>query len=738
MLLISSFLSGRVADIDPPRREKHQQRQLDTHVNWLIGFRCQNRTTMMETYFQGGSAIQADNLHTFYLMSPNRSGYPVSYTHHQHQQQPHPPPPNMPLLNPAAGADSLNLGNMPQGLQPSQNFVGIPLPRSDDLNRPSPHEIPALHGLVPRVHYNLWSSLDPAAVGSHTQIPTAMSATAEDVVGLRRPVVTDQQGLFLSLSPHHNGVSGQQGPTPLLSPTSCASGEETRMPGASPSAVSVSLALNGLQNVILGSKYLDAAQQLLGEVVSLRKSSKAGPHMAEEAVDKKNNTAARKPVAGEGSNGGEESSCKRGVDLTTAQRLELQKKKAKLLNMLDEVEQKYKQYNTQMHIVVTSLGQAARVVSARTYTALASKIISKQFRCLKDAIAAQIKGLSKSLGEDDAMGGKGGVEEPRLRPTFVDHQLQQRQPLGMVQHNAWRPQRGLPEQAVSVLRAWLFDHFLHPYPKDSDKHKLAKQTGLTRNQVSNWFINARVRLWKPMVEEIYTEEMKAREHKGSDDTNSSKNDQQLNKKEEDGSTARIVEAKTLQRTQQEEKSTIGNRNNNLSNISTLSSAAAGATTLHAFPGFSLIGSPEMVPMVPRSPPAKKQRRNDMRNSLSSILSTESEMKPQETSRDLGHESNRLLASGGPNHGFGAHQIVDARFHGNGVSLTLGPPRCENLSLTGTHRKNYIPSENIQLARRLEMGTGEPDLSLHSTASYEMIDIQNRKRLAAQPLPDFVA
>jgi hypothetical protein len=28
-------------------------------------------------------------------------------------------------------------------------------------------------------------------------------------------------------------------------------------------------------------------------------------------------------------------------------------------------------------------------------------------------------------------------------------------------------------------------------------------------QVSNWFINARVRLWKPMVEEMYVEEMKA-------------------------------------------------------------------------------------------------------------------------------------------------------------------------------------------------------------------------------------
>ncbi|VAH66390.1 unnamed protein product [Triticum turgidum subsp. durum] len=46
------------------------------------------------------------------------------------------------------------------------------------------------------------------------------------------------------------------------------------------------------------------------------------------------------------------------------------------------------------------------------------------------------------------------------------------------------------------------------YPTDGDKQMLAKQTGLTRNQVSNWFINARVRLWKPMVEEIHNLEMR--------------------------------------------------------------------------------------------------------------------------------------------------------------------------------------------------------------------------------------
>ncbi|GKV50934.1 hypothetical protein SLEP1_g57611 [Rubroshorea leprosula] len=44
------------------------------------------------------------------------------------------------------------------------------------------------------------------------------------------------------------------------------------------------------------------------------------------------------------------------------------------------------------------------------------------------------------------------------------------------------------------------------YPTESKKLMLASQTRLTKNQVSNWFINARVRLWKPMIEEMYREE----------------------------------------------------------------------------------------------------------------------------------------------------------------------------------------------------------------------------------------
>lgn len=115
-----------------------------------------------------------------------------------------------------------------------------------------------------------------------------------------------------------------------------------------------------------------------------------------------------------------------------------------------------------MQMVVSSFEAVAGIGAAKTYTALALQTISKHFRCLRDAIAGKIRITSRSLGEDEYLAG-GKAEGSRL--MYVDQQLRQQralQQLGMVQNNAWRPQRGLPERSVSVLRAWLFEHFLHP------------------------------------------------------------------------------------------------------------------------------------------------------------------------------------------------------------------------------------------------------------------------------------
>ncbi|KAK4482644.1 hypothetical protein RD792_009808 [Penstemon davidsonii] len=177
-----------------------------------------------------------------------------------------------------------------------------------------------------------------------------------------------------------------------------------------------------------------------------------------------------------------------------------------------------------MQMVISSFESVAGLSAATPYISLALKTISKHFTCLKNAITDQVKGITNALGEDLSLPTQkcDNTMSNSSMIKFFDQTFQKQQKgtapnLGILQEgqHVWRPQRGLPERAVSILRAWLFDHFLHPeivilcsYPTDTDKHMLASQTGLTRNQVSNWFINARVRVWKPMVEEIHMLETK--------------------------------------------------------------------------------------------------------------------------------------------------------------------------------------------------------------------------------------
>ncbi|XP_042476501.1 BEL1-like homeodomain protein 1 isoform X2 [Macadamia integrifolia] len=723
----------------------------------------------MATYFHGPSEIQADGLQTLYLMNPGYVGYSDAQA-----------PTNMLFLNSAG--NTLNSANLPHHPpppqpQPNHHLVGIPLhsttvanaatsAASQDPSRQSVHaqnEMSIIHGFVPRVHYNLWTSIEAAAAAGaqqttqQHQIPTtaannSVSSGVTDVssqLGLRRSVMPpSQQALSLSLSPQQSVYGSYRpesdisaaGQAPALSPTS---GNDMRMSaggGSSSPASAVPNGISGMQSVLLGSKYLKAAQQLLDEVVNVGNGIKNESSKGVKGQSKINRESTA--TTGEGSSGGAgggETSTKRGAELTTAERQELQMKKAKLVSMLDEVEQRYRHYHHQMQIVVSSFEQAAGFGSAKTYTALALQTISKQFRCLKDAISAQIRTTSKSLGEEECLGGKS--EGSRLR--FVDHQLRQQralQQLGMMQHNAWRPQRGLPERSVSVLRAWLFEHFLHPYPKDSDKHMLAKQTGLTRSQVSNWFINARVRLWKPMVEEMYTEELKEQEQNGGSEEKTSKSE--LNE-----------ESTGTKLTAQQENSPVraDQRNRNLKSNEGL-----------------MQGSPK-----------KSRTTTHLQNSPGSFASMDMDVKPGETNnRDFcakfdderqSRDGYSLLmgatshggGGGGGGGGFGGYSIGELagrfdpdqfpppRFSGNGVSLTLGLPHCENLSLSGTHQQTYLSNQNnIQLGRRVEMaGTGEPNdycgisnttPTSHSTAAYENINLQNRKRFAAQLLPDFVA
>ncbi|XP_074281527.1 BEL1-like homeodomain protein 1 [Silene latifolia] len=473
----------------------------------------------------------------------------------------------------------------------------------------------------------------------------------------------------------------------------------------------------GGQVSVLGSKYLRAAQELLEQVVNVGDTLTTNPNT--------NNTSSvdghsHSPGKGKGvddTQSDENEKHSGATQLSTSERQEIQMKKAKLVSMLDEAEQRYRHYNNQMQMVIESFERVAGMGSAKTYTALALKTISKQFRCLKDAIQDQIRVANKSLGEDDGGVGSSGGKIQGSRLKFIDHQIRQQralQQLGMIQnHNAWRPQRGLPERSVSVLRAWLFEHFLHPYPKDSDKILLAKQTGLTRSQVSNWFINARVRLWKPMIEEMYNEELKDREQNNSEDKENSNNE------DIEGASNSIIE---------QEKFNNGDQTQ-LNN----------SAYQH---GFTLTGSLEMEGIAQASP--KRQRSNNqVVNNNGEILIKFGNDDKEEGNNVYPMISGGMNFMGGGELGIGSYPMNElGRFEtedfpapsfvqGNngGISLSLGVglPPCDN---NNHHQQQHFNSHSFMSSNQ--------NISFPRGNDFGSIDIQSRKGFVAQLLPDFVA
>ncbi|WOK98482.1 BEL1-like homeodomain protein 4 [Canna indica] len=224
----------------------------------------------------------------------------------------------------------------------------------------------------------------------------------------------------------------------------------------------------GVVNVLRNSKYARAAQQLLEEFCSVGRGQSKGSKVGRQRGGSSSNP---NPTGGGGaSSSAAVSSSSSKVDvapLSSADKFEYQRKKAKLISMLDEVERRYNHYCDQMQMVVNSFDSVMGFGAAAPYTALAQKAMSRHFRCLKDAIATQLKQTCELLGDKEGASSAGGItkgETPRLR--FIDQSLRQQRAfhqMGMMEQEAWRPQRGLPERSVNILRSWLFEHFLHPY-----------------------------------------------------------------------------------------------------------------------------------------------------------------------------------------------------------------------------------------------------------------------------------
>ncbi|CAK8575733.1 unnamed protein product [Lathyrus sativus] len=239
-------------------------------------------------------------------------------------------------------------------------------------------------------------------------------------------------------------------------------------------------------------------------------------------------------------------------------------------------------------------------------------------------------------------------------------------------------------------------------------------------QVSNWFINARVRLWKPMVEEMYMEEIKEQE-----ENNGSKDNTNTSKKS-------CKELWPTTNATQESSAT------KIDQISVLNSKTENFYNQNASP-------------------------TEISHSNNSISVSPLEMKSNRESNtkfefERNHDKNGYtLMCENENHGSGYGTIFSMedigrynvseqlapRFHGNGVSLTLGLPHHENLPLSST--QHGFLSHSMHMGGRIEMRENENEFcginttppSSHSGTSYDSVDIQNKKRFSTQLLRNFV-
>jgi hypothetical protein len=242
----------------------------------------------MASYYHGGAGTDihqagSDGLQTLYLMNPSYGAGGFSDTA--------PSGANMMFLNSAVSSMTpASFGGHQQASPSGQHFVGIPLQ-------------------APPSGYNLWT---PATTGS----ADVMSPPTHQAHGV---------SAVLSLSSRE---------TPPVTVASVAGDEGRYQLGVTTAASQGQMVMN--------SKYLRAAQELLDEVVSVSKGvddvdARAASAAAKSAasVRKKEDSEGMSGGGGEDGAGGSKSGG--APEMSTAERQELQMKKGKLVNMLDEV-----------------------------------------------------------------------------------------------------------------------------------------------------------------------------------------------------------------------------------------------------------------------------------------------------------------------------------------------------------------------------------------------------------------
>src|ERR1043165_8483180 len=104
--------------------------------------------------------------------------------------------------------------------------------------------------------------------------------------------------------------------------------------------------------------------------------------------------------------------------------------------------------------MVVSAFQAATELDPQLHARFTLQTMSFYYKSLRERISNQIL----ALGDRTDL----GIRDLEQGPQHFQKQWTLQQQLKKKDHPLWKPQRGLPDRAVSVLRAWMFQNFLHP------------------------------------------------------------------------------------------------------------------------------------------------------------------------------------------------------------------------------------------------------------------------------------
>ncbi|PAN04812.1 hypothetical protein PAHAL_1G093300 [Panicum hallii] len=251
--------------------------------------------------------------------------------------------------------------------------------------------------------------------------------------------------------------------------------------------------------VVARSQYAAVAQEVLNDVVG---------HMLDGVADVAADSCSGGARPSSGSVGAPSVVSSNRLMASSEDGGEAQRVKSDLFKMLQLMDEKYNQCLDEIQSTAAkfnALMQPGAVSNGSIRAPFAHRAVSAVYRGMRRRIADEIMAAASRAacwGESSSSVTAAGDADRSWESAFIKKHWAAQQ-LRRGEQQCWRPQRGLPEKSVAVLKAWMFENFLHPYPKDHEKDVLASRSGLTRNQVSNWFINARVRLWKPMIEEMY-------------------------------------------------------------------------------------------------------------------------------------------------------------------------------------------------------------------------------------------